>query len=89
MFAGLLAVAGGAALAFESSPGQMGRQAPLEARCAADLPLPVANPKEGHFLEAFHKWLRDRGCEIQAVEVRPSTKVPPLFCLILDTTVTI
>lgn len=60
---------------YDHSQVETQKTGPLAARCAADLPLPIANPKAGHFLEAFHKWLKDRGCDIHAAELKPSTRV--------------
>ena len=42
---------------------------------SSGLPMPTANPKDGHFLQNFHKWLHSRGCEMSALDIRPSVEV--------------
>lgn len=42
------------------------------AACAADLPLPSANPKADQFLEEFQHWFSRIGGDTSAVEIKTS-----------------
>lgn len=72
-----------AAIAAGSSDGSEGRG---QAHCAAELPLPSANPKGDQFLENFRAWLTQRGCDTAAVEIRACQQVGLGFSLFLTVT---
>lgn len=46
-----------------------------QAHCAAEIPLPSANPKGDQFLESFRAWLTKRGCDTDAIEIRACQQV--------------
>ena len=73
-----LAVVAGAATLWYNAKDECQASTSKSAQCAADLPLPVANPKEGHFLQQFQAWLKKRQCDTHAIDVKPSLEVPSI-----------
>lgn len=71
--AGLLTAASIAALD-EYRPGC------LRSCCAAELPLPNANPKADQFVADFKSWLKNVGGDTSALDIRPSVQV----CIVLS-----
>ena len=46
-----------------------------KADCAAELPLPSANPKAEQFIDEFRNWLRRIGADTAAIDIRPCSEV--------------
>ena len=55
--------------------GTYALQTNIEADCAAELPLPSANPKAEQFIDEFRHWLRKIGADTAAIEIRPCSEV--------------
>ena len=53
------------------------------ARCAAELPLPNANPKTDQFIDEFRHWLRRIDGDTTAIDVRPCSEVKNCGTLLL------
>ncbi len=46
-----------------------------ESHCAAEVPLPNANPKADQFVSSFRDWLKDTNCDTAAIAIAPSIQV--------------
>lgn len=45
------------------------------ARCAAELPLPSANPKADQFIDEFRHWLRRIGGDTSGIDIKSCSEV--------------